>query len=52
VEIGQILFVAAVLGAYWLVSRLPIDRQNWLARPALYLVGSLGAYYTMVRIFI
>jgi hypothetical protein len=52
VEIGQILFVAVVLGAYWLVSRLPIDRQNWLVRPALYLVGSLGAYYTMERIFI
>jgi hypothetical protein len=52
VEIGQILFVAAVLGVYWLVSRLPMERQNWLVRPALYLVGSLGAYYTMVRIFI
>jgi hypothetical protein len=52
VEIGQILFVAAVLGVYWLVSRLPMERQNWLVRPALYLVGSLGAYYTMVRLFI
>ena len=52
VEIGQILFVAAVLGAYWLASQLPVDRQSWLARPALYLVASLGAYYTMVRIFI
>jgi len=52
VEIGQILFVATVLGAYWLISRLPIDRQQWLVRPALYLVGSLGAYYTMERIFI
>lgn len=52
VEIGQILFVAAVLGAYWLVSRLPVDRQTWLVRPALYLVGSLGAYFTMGRIFL
>lgn len=52
VEIGQILFVAIVLGGSWLISRLPVDRQNWLVRPALYLVGSLGAYFTMVRIFI
>ncbi len=52
VEIGQILFVAAVLAGYWLISRMQIDRQKWLARPALYLVGSLGAYFTMVRIFI
>jgi hypothetical protein len=29
---------------------LPIDRQEWLTRPALYLVGSLGAYYTLTRI--
>ena len=52
VEIGQILFVVAVLGTYWLIGRLPVDRQKLLARPALYLVGSLGAYYTMTRIFI
>ncbi|WP_417613187.1 HupE/UreJ family protein [Parasphingorhabdus sp.] len=52
VEIGQILFVAAVLAGYWLISRLPVDRQNLLFRPALYLVGSLGAYFTMTRIFI
>jgi hypothetical protein len=52
VEIGQIMFVSAVLGGYGLMSLLPSDRQKWLARPALYLVGSLGAYYTMVRIFI
>lgn len=52
VEIGQILFVGAVLAGYWLIGRLPINRQIWQARPALYLVGSLGAYYTMTRIFI
>ena len=52
VEAGQILFVAAVLAGYWLFSRLPVDRQNWLVRPALYLVGSLGAYFTMTRIFV
>ena len=52
VEIGQILFVAAVLGVYWLISRWAIDQQKWLVRHALYLVGSLGAYFTMTRIFI
>jgi hypothetical protein len=50
VEIGQILFIAIVLAGFWLISRLPIDRQEWLTRPALYLVGSLGAYYTLTRI--
>mgnify|MGYP003646585689 CR=1 FL=1 len=52
VELGQILFVAAILGGYWLISRMPVVRQDWLVRPALYLVGSLGAYFTVSRIFI
>lgn len=50
-ELGQILFVAAIASAYWLIGRLAIDRQKWLARPALYLVGSLGVYYTVTRLF-
>ncbi|MEO9600245.1 HupE/UreJ family protein [Parasphingorhabdus sp.] len=51
-ELGQLLFVAAILGGYWILGRLPLDRQKWLAQPALFLVGSLGAYYTMVRVFV
>lgn len=50
-ELGQLLFVAAILGGYWLIGRIPVDRQKLLTRPALYLVGSLGAFYTMTRIF-
>ncbi|MGB5484707.1 HupE/UreJ family protein [Parasphingorhabdus sp.] len=50
-ELGQILFVAAIIAAYGLIGRLPVDRQKYLVRPAVYLVGSLGAYYTMTRLF-
>ncbi len=51
VELGQILFVGAMMSGYWLIGHLTIDRPKWLTRPVLYLVGSLGAYYTMTRIF-
>lgn len=52
VELGQIVFVAGTLALFWLVGKLPVDRQKWMFQPALYLVGSLGAYYTLSRIFI
>jgi hydrogenase/urease accessory protein HupE len=50
VEVGQILFVIALLGLFWLVGRTALDRRRWLELPATYLVGGLGAFYTLTRI--
>lgn len=50
VEIGQILFVALALALLWLVGRISMDQRRWVERPALYLVGGLGAFYTLTRI--
>ncbi len=50
VEIGQILFVGAILAALWLIGRSPVDRRKWAEIPAVYLVGGLGAFYTLSRI--
>lgn len=50
VEIGQILFVALTLALLWLVRRVSIDQRKWVEIPALYLVGGLGAFYTLSRI--
>ncbi len=50
VEIGQILFVALALALLWLVGRISMDQRRWVERPALYLVGGLGAFYTLSRI--
>lgn len=50
VEIGQILFVALALALLWLIGRSPVDRRRWAEMPAAYLVGGLGAFYTLSRI--
>ncbi|QTD54533.1 HupE/UreJ family protein [Parasphingorhabdus cellanae] len=50
VEIGQILFVALILAMLWLIGRSPVDQRKWAEIPAAYLVGGLGAFYTLSRI--
>ncbi len=50
VEFGQILFVVLALGLLWLVRRISIDQRKWIETPALYVVGGLGAFYTLTRI--
>ncbi|GAA0478588.1 HupE/UreJ family protein [Parasphingorhabdus litoris] len=50
VEIGQILFVGILLTALWLITRSPVDQRKWVEMPAAYLVGGLGAFYTLSRI--
>ncbi|MEL6874551.1 MAG: HupE/UreJ family protein, partial [Pseudomonadota bacterium] len=50
VELGQILFVGLVLAAIWLLGKMSVDRRKWIEVPAVYLVGGLGAFYTMSRI--
>lgn len=57
VEIGQIEFVAAVVGAVWIVRKvsqqLAIERDNWLhliEKPVAYAVGSITMLWTIERV--
>ena len=50
VEIGQLLFIAAVLGIGLAVRRLAIPWPAWAAGLAPYVIGTLAAYWTVERI--
>jgi len=50
VEIGQLLFIAAVLGSGALVRRLALPWPHWATDVAPYLIGGLAAYWTIERV--
>ncbi len=50
VEIGQLIFVAAVLSLRVLVERFGQFRTDWLPTAAAYAIGSVAAYWTIERI--
>jgi len=50
VEIGQLIFVAAVLMAGALYSRIWIRRPGWAMPVAAYAIGSLAAFWTIERL--
>ena len=57
VEIGQILFVTAILLSFWLITQclkaLNIDSINWLKmieKPMALTVGSITMFWTMERV--
>jgi len=50
VEIGQVMFVGAVLALLWALRRLRIPQPAWAWRIPAYAVGSLAAFWTLERI--
>ena len=57
VEIGQILFVTAILLAFWLITQglktLTVDSIDWLTmieKPIAFGVGSITMFWTMERV--
>jgi hydrogenase/urease accessory protein HupE len=54
VEIGQLLFIAAILGvmrlARWLVRRAAISQPTWAWRIAPYSIGGVAAFWMVQRI--
>ncbi len=50
VETGQILFVAAVVGALAALHQLPLASPRWAWRLAPYTIGSLAAFWTIQRV--
>ncbi len=50
VEVGQLLFVAVVLAARWLLLRRPRQWPAWAAYAPVYLIGVTGAYWVIERV--
>lgn len=49
VEIGQLIFIAAVLAVIWLVRRLQVPVPAWSSRVVVYGIGSMAAYWMLDR---
>jgi hypothetical protein len=51
VEAGQLAFVVVALLAAKAVRTLELDRPRWVTRIPAYAVGSLGAFWSIQRIW-
>jgi hydrogenase/urease accessory protein HupE len=49
VEIGQLMFIAAVLAVIWLVRRLQIPVPSWSSRVVVYGIGSMAVFWMLDR---
>jgi hypothetical protein len=49
VEIGQVAFIAVVLGAGWVLRRTVLPTSPWLRRGAIYAMGSVAAFWCWDR---
>jgi hypothetical protein len=52
VEIGQLFFVAVILGLEWSFRVLAVNWPRWVQWLPGYTVGGLGAYWTIQRTFL
>ena len=50
VEVGQLLFVGAVLGLHALLARLRIGRATWAAQAIPYAIGGVAMFWVIERI--
>lgn len=50
VEAGQLGFVLLALAAAWAIRLLSLDRPAWVPRIPGYVVGTLGAFWTIQRV--
>jgi hydrogenase/urease accessory protein HupE len=50
VEIGQLAFVAAVLGLFSIASRMPAPATSWAWRAAPYAIGSVAMFWVIQRV--
>ncbi len=50
VEIGQLLFVAAMLAVVAIVTRLPLRWPRWSLYVPPYAIGSIAMYWVIDRI--
>ena len=50
VEIGQLLFIAAVLLVMRALAHLPLPRGGWRWKLPVYAIGSVAAFWTVLRL--
>jgi hypothetical protein len=50
VEVGQLLFIAAVMGIVTLLRRSAITIPAWAWRVPVYTIGTLAMYWTIERV--
>ncbi len=50
VEVGQLIFVGAVLALRWVLLRFPFAWPTWTAYAPVYLIGVTGAYWVIERV--
>jgi hypothetical protein len=49
VEVGQLMFVAAVLAARWLIRKIRVEWPVWVHQVPAYAIGSLAAFWFIQR---
>lgn len=50
VELGQLIFVAAMLAAGTLMTRLPLLRRPWVAQAIPYAIGAVAMFWVIDRV--
>ncbi|MFQ6024814.1 MAG: HupE/UreJ family protein, partial [Acidiferrobacterales bacterium] len=50
VEIGQLIFVSAVLALAWMFRRLRFDSWTWASAIPVYAIGTLATYWFVQRL--
>lgn len=49
IELGQLAFVATVLGMTWLISRAPVAWPRWLRTAPAYGIGTMAVFWFLQR---
>ena len=52
VEIGQLMFVAVVLGVIWGLQRLQFQAPSWAQAIPVYVIGTLATYWFIERVVV
>jgi len=50
VEIGQLMFIAVIIGIGWMLTRLPWRMPHWMRWVPPYAIGSLSAFWFIERL--
>ena len=52
VELGQLVFVLAVLGLLWILGKIKIAWPDWIKLVPPYVIGSIAAYWLIERLLL
>lgn len=52
VEIGQLMFVVAVLAVIWIINKIPANKPAWTRFVTPYAIGSFAAFWFIERLIV